>query len=56
MDQPTRIGRDGEQASLRRLVCDLIEEYGRHTGNADLLREASDGLVGEGPPAGWQHG
>jgi hypothetical protein len=39
--------------SLRRLVCDLIEEYGRHTGHADLLREAVDGRVGEDPPAGW---
>lgn len=45
---------DGRPASLRRLVCDLIEEYGRHTGHADLLREAVDGLVGEDPPAGWQ--
>ena len=43
----------GRQASLRRLVCDLIEEYGRHTGHADLLREAVDGLVGEDPPPGW---
>ena len=40
-------------ASLRRLICDLIEEYGRHTGHADLLREAVDGRVGEDPPAGW---
>jgi hypothetical protein len=45
---------DGRHASLRRLLCDLIEEYGRHTGHADLLREAVDGLVGEDPPAGWQ--
>jgi Protein of unknown function (DUF664) len=44
---------DGRRASLRRLVCDLIEEYGRHTGHADLLREAVDGRVGEDPPAGW---
>jgi hypothetical protein len=44
---------DGGHASLRRLVCDLIEEYGRHTGHADLLREAVDGLTGEDPPAGW---
>lgn len=44
---------DGQHASLRRLLCDLIEEYGRHTGHADLLREAVDGLVGEDPPAGW---
>ncbi len=44
---------DGRHASLRRLLCDLIEEYGRHTGHADLIREAVDGLVGEDPPAGW---
>jgi hypothetical protein len=46
-------GPDGQHASLRRLLCDLIEEYGRHTGHADLLREAVDGRVGEDPPAGW---
>jgi hypothetical protein len=45
---------DGRHASLRRLVCDMIEEYGRHTGHADLLREAVDGVVGEDPPDGWQ--
>jgi hypothetical protein len=44
---------NGRHASLRRLVCDLIEEYGRHTGHADLIREAVDGRVGEDPPAGW---
>ena len=45
---------DGRHASLRRLVCDLIEEYGRHTGHADLLREAVDGRAGEDPPDGWR--
>jgi hypothetical protein len=45
---------DGRQASLRRLVCDLIEEYGRHTGHADLIRELVDGRAGEDPPAGWR--
>ncbi|MEU4573572.1 DinB family protein [Nonomuraea sp. ATR24] len=45
---------DGRHASLRRLLCDLIEEYGRHTGHADLLRESVDGLVGEDPPEGWK--
>ncbi len=47
-------GADARQASLRRLVFDLIEEYGRHTGHADLLREAIDGRAGEDPPARWQ--
>jgi len=45
---------DGHHPSLRRLLCDLIEEYGRHTGHADLLREAVDGRVGEDPPDGWR--
>ncbi|MFD3404303.1 DUF664 domain-containing protein [Kribbella sp. NPDC058693] len=36
--------------SLRRLISDMIEEYARHTGHADLLREAFDGATGEGPP------
>lgn len=54
LDQPAHITwPDGRHASLRRLVCDLIEEYGRHTGHADLLREAVDGRVGEDPPPGW---
>lgn len=45
---------DGEHASVRRLLTDLIEEYGRHTGHADLIREAVDGRVGEDPEAGWR--
>jgi len=45
---------EGRHASLRRIVFDLVEEYGRHTGHADLLREAVDGRVGEDPPAGWR--
>ena len=28
---------EGEHASLRRLLCDLIEEYGRHTGHAERV-------------------
>jgi hypothetical protein len=55
LDQPVHLAwPGGRHASLRRLVCDLIEEYGRHTGHADLLREAVDGRVGEDPPAGWR--
>jgi len=45
---------DGHHANLRRLLLDLLEEYGRHTGHADLLREAVDGRVGEDPPPGWR--
>jgi hypothetical protein len=54
LEQPVHVSSpDGQHASLRRLVCDLIEEYGRHTGHADLIREAVDGVVGEDPPEGW---
>lgn len=55
LDQPTAAHHpDGRPASLRRLVFDQLEEYGRHTGHADLLREAVDGRVGEDPPPGWR--
>ncbi|MEO6704128.1 MAG: DUF664 domain-containing protein [Jatrophihabitantaceae bacterium] len=37
--------------SLRRLLIDMIEEYARHTGHADLIRESIDGRVGEDAPA-----
>lgn len=45
---------DGSRASMRRIVFDLVEEYGRHTGHADLIRESIDGLVGEDPPRDWR--
>jgi uncharacterized protein DUF664 len=41
---------DGRTPSLRRLLIDMIEEYARHTGHADLIRESVDGLVGESRP------
>ena len=40
---------DGRAPSLRRILIDLIEEYARHVGHADLIRESVDGLVGEDP-------
>jgi hypothetical protein len=49
-----RVHAGGGRANLRRLVCDMLEEYGRHTGHADLLREAVDGRRGEDPPEGWR--
>ena len=57
LDQPVAVSDgEGQHASLRRMVFDLVEEYGRHTGHADLLREAVDGRVGEDPPADWRPG
>jgi hypothetical protein len=51
LDQLGRFTTDeGESPSLRRILIDLIEEYARHVGHADLIREAVDGLVGEDPP------
>ncbi len=41
---------DGRAPSLRRTFVDLIEEYARHVGHADLIRESIDGVVGEDPP------
>jgi hypothetical protein len=54
LDQPVHASADGVHANLRRLVCDMIEEYGRHTGHADLIREAVDGRTGEDPWPGWK--
>lgn len=37
----------GERPSLRWILVHMIEEYARHNGHADLLREAIDGQTGE---------
>jgi hypothetical protein len=39
----------GHTPSVRRVIMDMIEEYARHVGHADLIRESVDGLVGEDP-------
>ena len=36
-----------ETIDIRTLVLHMIEEYARHNGHADLLREAIDGTTGE---------
>jgi hypothetical protein len=36
--------------SPRYVVLNMIEEYARHNGHADLIRESIDGLVGHDPP------
>jgi uncharacterized damage-inducible protein DinB len=38
---------DGTAPSLRWIVVHMIEEYARHNGHADLLRESIDGETGE---------
>jgi len=38
---------DGKAPSLRWVICHMIEEYARHNGHADLIREAVDGQTGE---------
>jgi uncharacterized damage-inducible protein DinB len=38
---------DGRAPSLRWIMLHMIEEYARHNGHADLLRESVDGQTGE---------
>jgi uncharacterized damage-inducible protein DinB len=48
LDQPAKRGwPDGTVPSLRWIVVHMIEEYARHNGHADLLRESIDGETGE---------
>ncbi|MBB6627021.1 DinB family protein [Nocardioides sp. KIGAM211] len=42
-----RAGRAGDRFSLRWILVHMVEEYARHNGHADLLREALDGTTGE---------
>ena len=42
-----RLRPDGANHSLRWILVHMIEEYARHNGHADLLREAVDGETGE---------
>ena len=39
--------RDGETISLREMLLHMVEEYARHCGHADLLRECVDGRTGQ---------
>jgi uncharacterized damage-inducible protein DinB len=44
--------RDGSTVALREVIVHMIEEYARHAGHADLLRERVDGRVGQLSPGG----
>ena len=39
--------RRGQEVSLRWIYTHMIEEYARHNGHADLIRELVDGAVGD---------
>jgi hypothetical protein len=45
----------GEEMSLRLIYLHMIEEYARHIGHADLLRERIDGAIGELPRRGLEN-
>ncbi|MFC5890329.1 DUF664 domain-containing protein [Kitasatospora sp. CM 4170] len=44
-DLGERVGKDG--IAIRELLVHRVEEYARHCGHADLLRECIDGRVGQ---------
>ncbi len=45
-DLADRRARNGEELSLRWILVHMIEEYARHNGHADLIRESIDGTTG----------
>lgn len=47
LDDISPVRDDGRDVSLRWIYLHMIEEYARHNGHADLLRESIDGQVGE---------
>jgi uncharacterized damage-inducible protein DinB len=46
-DLGTLVGPAGDESELREIVVHMIEEYARHCGHADLLRECVDGRTGQ---------
>jgi uncharacterized damage-inducible protein DinB len=47
MDDRNQGEPDPGQHTLRRAIVHMIEEYARHCGHADLLRELIDGITGD---------
>ena len=47
LDALGKAERRGEPVSLRWILVHMIEEYARHNGHADLLRECIDGATGD---------
>jgi hypothetical protein len=47
LDEPSAEARDEGHVTLRWILVHMIEEYARHNGHADLLRERIDGETGD---------
>jgi hypothetical protein len=45
LDSPVDV--HGQEVEARDIVVHLVEEYARHVGHADLLRECIDGRTGQ---------
>lgn len=47
LETPARGGDPDVRTSLRWILVHMVEEYARHCGHADLIRESIDGRVGD---------
>jgi len=47
LDLDTPVEVHGDEVGTRDIIVHLIEEYARHVGHADLLRESIDGRTGQ---------
>lgn len=47
LDELAAVARDDGRHDLRWILVHLIEEYARHAGHADLIRESIDGVTGD---------
>ncbi len=47
LDETFTFGKDHNDRDLRWIYVHMIEEYARHNGHADLIRELVDGSVGD---------
>jgi hypothetical protein len=47
LDDRIRGGPNPGEHTLRRTIVHMIEEYARHCGHADLLRQTIDGATGD---------
>jgi hypothetical protein len=47
LDHVTYLARRDVDIDVRWVYTHMIEEYARHNGHADLLRERTDGAIGD---------